>query len=88
MRDIYYQSQGNPIQTDRLPNSRPTIEFPPQTCSVHELLKALLLTISSMLAANTIVFLVIPPDGLQFLEPFDLIFAISVVMYSVGTAVY
>ena len=88
MRDIYYQSQGNPIQTDRLPNSRPTIEFPPQTCSIHELLKALLLTISSMLAANTIVFLVIPPDGLQFLEPFDLIFAISVVMYSVGTAVY
>lgn len=88
MRDIYYQSQGNPIQIDRLPNSKPRIEFAPKTCSVKESLKTLLLTISSMLAATTVVFLIIPADGLQFLEPFDLIFAISVVIYSFGTAVY
>lgn len=88
MRDIYYQSPGNPIQIDRLPESRPTIEFPPPTCSVRELLKLVLLTISSMMAANAIVFLFIQQDGLQFLEPFDLIFAISVVTYSIGTTVY
>ena len=88
MRDIYYQSQGNPIQIDRLPSSKPKIEFAPKTCSVKESLKTQLLTISFMLAANTLVLLVIPPDGLQFLEPFDLIFVISILLYSIGTAVY
>ena len=27
MRDVYYQSAGNPLQADRLPTSRPEIEL-------------------------------------------------------------
>ena len=33
MRDVYYQSVGNPVQTDRLPMTRPATEFAPGASS-------------------------------------------------------
>jgi hypothetical protein len=35
MRDIYYQSVGNPVQTDRLPVTRPSTEFAPGASTAY-----------------------------------------------------
>lgn len=75
MRDAYYQSVGNPLQLDRLPNTRPTLELLPPSAP---LVKRWGQTIRSLLLAAvvaTAALVVYQPPGITWLEPFDLIFA-------------
>ena len=69
MRDIYYQSVGNPVQTDRLPATRPSTEFAPgastayagripprhpQDHRMHRFRRTLLATLSSLAALSAV----------------------------------
>ncbi len=75
MRDAYYQSVGNPLQLDRLPNTRPTLELLPPSAPISQRWRQ---TTSSLIVAAVIAIaalIVYQPPGITWLEPFDLIFA-------------
>ncbi len=83
MRSIYYQSVGNPVQTDRLPRSRPTLQMLAPSLTLEEKINSLLGF--AMLSATMVigVYAFLPKQGLAWLEPFDLIFALPTIAISV-----
>lgn len=88
MREVYYQSVGNPVQCDRLPKTRPVLEFtsPPAdgAARVRQLLG--LVTMASLLVM--LMLLTWRPPGWSWLEPFDLALALPVVAISVSYAAF
>ena len=42
MRSVYYQSVGNPVQNDRLPSSRPTIQMLAPSLTLEEKINSML----------------------------------------------
>jgi len=85
MRDVYYQSCGNPVQPDRLPESQPELNLLPRAAESdgHQGhgLKGLLLCG----ATSLIPLLSYRPPGWSWLEPYDLIVAIPLLVYFVAT---
>ena len=60
MRDVYYQSVGNPLQVDRLPDSRPAIEMlPPEAAGQREAQLYQLAVSLSLAAAGALTMLVL-----------------------------
>lgn len=86
MRDSYYQSVGNPVQLDRLPETRPRLELlsPPSTRSATAFRVASVL--SGMAAAAMVALLMLRPSGIDWLEPFDLAYALPVLLMGIGHA--
>lgn len=72
MRDTYYQSVGNPVQLDRLPATRPTIEFrgplPAHSERWSQIGECFVLCCGVVL----LILLTWRPPGWSWLEPFDL----------------
>ena len=75
MRGVYYQSVGNPLQVDRLPDSRPAIEMlPPEEAGQREEKLYQLAVSLSLAAAGAVTMLVLyRPAGWSALEPYDLL---------------
>lgn len=80
MRDIYYQSVGNPLQLDRLPTTRPAIEMlppaPPTTTTLSQMSSVFL--VSTSVALLTLI--VYRPPGLAWLEPYDFLLGIPILL--------
>lgn len=86
MRDSYYQSVGNPVQVDRLPETRPLLELlsPPWTRSAT--IRRAVLVLSGMGAAAMVALLILRPTGIDWLEPFDLAYALPALLMGLGFA--
>ena len=84
MRDIYYQSVGNPSQTDRLPATRPATEL----ISVDPKSMWLLSLHSSMLCSivGTAILLIYRVPGLAWLDPYDLLLTMPVILWALTNA--
>jgi hypothetical protein len=79
MRDVYYQSVGNPLQADRLPLTRPTIELVPAVALRNPGTTLLQAAGVSVIISTVILFLYQAP-GFSFLDPYDLLLSIPVIM--------
>ena len=75
MRNVYYQSVGNPLQLDRLPATRPETEMLPPRVALGTQFSQLAVSLLSIAGAVLVTFLLCWPPGLVWLEPYDLIFA-------------
>ena len=82
MRSVYYQSVGNPVQNDRLPRSRPTMQMLAPSLTLEEKINSMLGF--ALLAAALIisVYAFLADQGVAWLEPYDLIFAIPTIAVS------
>jgi hypothetical protein len=80
MRDVYYQSPGNPIQVDRLPKSRPEIEMPPPLKPLGARLAEVARTLITAIAVAVGAVLLYRLAGPSWLEPYDLLFAGLVIL--------
>lgn len=76
MRDIYYQSVGNPLQLDRLPKTQPSIEMLPPAPSGAKTLSQAISHCSKAIVIGLMVFVFYRSPGISWLEPYDLLFAI------------
>lgn len=83
MRDVYYQSVGNPLQIDRLPKSRPTIEFAPGATLSVALMSLLQVSGISVIIGGLILLLHRSPL-LGLFDPYDLLIAGSVILAGVS----
>lgn len=88
MRDVYYQSAGNPVQEHRLPTTRPEIEFSPPRRSWGETLPILGWALALMAAASTITLFLYRAGGIAWLEPFDLLFCWPTLLGGLVFAIY
>ena len=84
MRNVYYQSVGNPLQLDRLPATRPETEMPPPHMALSTKLRQLAASLASLVAAVLLALVVCYPPTLGWLDPYDLIFAGPVVTVGFG----
>ena len=87
MRNVYYQSVGNPLQLDRLPATRPETEMLPPRVPLGSQLRRLAVSLSYIAAAVLVTFLLCWPPGLVWLEPYDLLFAGPVVAIGLGVGI-
>lgn len=87
MRDVYYQSVGNPIQVDRLPHTRPDIELLAPGLSPVAMLQAMLSFVLIAAAAVVGVYVFSGRHGVAWLEPFDLLFAWPTIIVCVGGSI-
>jgi hypothetical protein len=77
MREVYYQAVGNPVQHDRLPATRPATQFLPPSLKLPELLATVgvSLMLITVVATTALILSLLQPNGIGWLEPFDLVFA-------------
>lgn len=85
MRDTYYQSAGNPLQTARLPGTRPVTELVPRSASVSPSNTFNVLGIASLVSA--LLLLLYQPPGFRLLDPYDLVIALPVVLIGLSVSV-
>ena len=88
MRETYYQSVGNPLQWDRLPLTRPSLELlaPPRRWT--ERVWGIVSGLGMAASAAVLVVLSYPPAGIRWLEPFDLVFALPTLAIGVAAALW
>lgn len=85
MRDIYYQSVGNPVQTDRLPVTRPSTEFAPGASTACA--GRMLLQVSGIaMIIGAVVLLVYRAPGFAWFDPYDLLVAVPVILTGLAIA--
>ena len=87
MRDVYYQSAGNPVQVDRLPATRPDAEMLPPALPTHELFKRIMGQHSVATAVAFCLLIMYRAPGWQLLEPFDLIAGVASLAVGLGFAI-
>ncbi len=79
MRNVYYQSVGNPLQADRLPATRPTIEFATEAPECSAWMSVLQVSgIATIIGA--VMLLVYRAPGFAILDPYDLLIAVPVIV--------
>ncbi len=88
MRETYYQSVGNPVQPDRLPKTRPGLELLPRPLSRWELARQVTLALSGMSALTILTLLLYRLAGLDWLEPYDLAYALPTLAVGIGLAAW
>ena len=88
MRDAYYQSVGNPLQLDRLPNTQPTLELLPPTAPISQRWGQTFGSLVVAAVVATAALILYQPPGITWLEPFDLIFAWPTLIGGVTLACY
>lgn len=88
MRDAYYQSVGNPLQLDRLPNTRPTLELLPPSAPMAQRWGQTFGSLFIAAIVTTAALVIYQPPGITWLEPFDLIFAWPTVIGGLAMAFY
>ena len=86
MRDVYYQSVGNPLQTDRLPVTRPSIEFAPGA-STTTAGRNLFQVSGIAMIISAVVLLVYRAPGFGWFHPYDLLVAVPVMLTGLSIAV-
>lgn len=86
MRDIYYQSVGNPLQTDRLPATRPTIEFAPHPSSINAALSVLQVSGVALIIGASMLLLYRAP-GFAILDPYDLLVVVPVIVTGLAISI-
>ncbi len=81
MRDVYYQSPGNPVQADRLPETLPELRLLPREAEPDSHLgKAVYgLILSGVFSIVPLLFYRM--TGWSWLEPYDLIYSLPVIVY-------
>ncbi len=77
MRDIYYQAVGNPVQFDRLPSTQPATQFLPPSLKLPDLLATVGVSfmLITVVATTALMLFHLQPNGIGWLEPFDLVLA-------------
>lgn len=88
MRDVYYQSVGNPLQTARLPISRPEIELLPPLPALGVRFGQAASCVSLAAVSAVVVMILFRPPGWSWLEPYDLLFAVPVLLVGSASAAY
>ena len=88
MRDIYYQSVGNPLQLDRLPETRPSIEMLPPAPPTAKTLSLIMSNCAVAIVAGLTALVLYNDPGVTWLEPYDLLFAVPVFLAGLTVAVY
>ncbi len=88
MRENYYQSVGNPLQLDRLPVTRPSLELPAPLRSWTERVWGIGRGLGIAASAAVLIVLFYPPAGIRWLEPFDLVFALPTLAIGVTAAIW
>ena len=86
MRSTYYQDPGNPVQVDRLPKTSPSIELLAPPMSSIECTGRTIATLSLMAGAATATMLICPYEGIDWLEPFDLVYSLVTLLIGLGIA--
>ena len=86
MRSTYYQDPGNPVQLDRLPKSSPSIELLAPPNSAIECTGRTIATLSLMAGAASATMSVCPHEGIDWLEPFDLVYALATLLIGLAIA--
>ena len=86
MRDVYYQSVGNPLQTDRLPVTRPATEFAPGA-STPDAWRSLLQVAGIAVIIGAVVLLIYRAPGFAWFDPYDLLVAVPVILIGVSISV-
>lgn len=86
MRDTFYQSVGNPVQMDRLPETQPELKFlspaPKLPVMAAQIATSLAIAVGFGLAA----MIFHHATGVTWLEPYDLIFAIPAIVAGLAIA--
>ena len=86
MRNVYYQSVGNPLQADRLPATRPTIEFATETLECTAWMSVLQVSgIATIIGA--VMLLVYRAPGFAILDPYDLLIAVPVIVTGLAISI-
>lgn len=87
MREVYYQSVGNPVQFDRLPATRPDTEMLSPSLSLYERAARVvrLHTVATLVAFGTLITYHAP--GWTWLEPFDLIVSAASLVVGIAFAI-
>ncbi len=86
MRNVYYQSVGNPLQPDRLPATRPTIEFATETLECTAWMGVLQVSgIATIIGA--VMLLVYRAPGFVILDPYDLLIAVPVIVTGLAISI-
>jgi len=88
MRDTYHQSVGNPLQSQRLPLSRPDIELLPPLASFQIRSRQAAWCLSVAAVAGIIVMIFSRPPGWSWLEPYDLLFALPTLLTGIVCALH
>ena len=87
MRNVYYQSVGNPLQTDRLPVTRPATEFAPGPSSSAAWLS--LLQVSGIaVIIGAVVLLIYRTPGFAWFDPYDLLIAVPAILTGLSIGVF
>ena len=87
MRDVYYQSTGNPIQVDRLPGSRPATELLPFG-NLIDAGKTICTILAIAITLGGLLLLLYRAPGFSVLNPYDLLLAIPVILVGVSIGLY
>jgi hypothetical protein len=88
MRDSYYQSSENPVQKERLPVTRPTLQFLAPGMPRSELLATVATAVAAMGLATVLTLALYQPGGISWFEPWDSIFCWPVLVGSLMAAVW
>lgn len=84
MRDTYYQSVGNPVQYDRLPATRPTLQLLPPSVPLAQRWSNLIFWLFWTVVLSSVAMIAYQPPGFRWLEPFDLLLAWPTLFAAIG----
>ena len=86
MRDVYYQSVGNPLQDDRLPVTRPVTQFLSRANALDTGMFIVQVPgIAIIIAA--MVLLIYHAPGFAVLDPYDLLLTAPVILIGLSLSV-
>ena len=88
MRDTFYQSVGNPIQYDRLPKTQPAMNFLSPNLKLPVMAAQVATSLAVAAGFGLAAMILHHAIGVTWLEPFDLLFAIPVIIAGIVIAVF
>lgn len=86
MRDTFYQSVGNPVQLDRLPKTQPELKFLSPNLKLPVMAAQIATSLAVAAGFGLAAMILHHAEGVTWLEPFDLLFAIPVIIAGIVIA--
>jgi len=87
MRDVYYQSVGNPLQHDRLPVTRPVTQFLSRANALDT--GMFIVQVPGIgLIIGAVTMLIYQAPGFTLFDPYDLLLAVPVILIGLSLSVW
>jgi len=87
MRDVYYQSVGNPLQNDRLPVTRPVTQFLSRANALDT--GMFIVQVPGIcLILGAVTMLMYQAPGFSLFDPYDLLLAVPVILIGLSLSVW